>query len=260
MLSSLREGDAAETHTCAAAVGSQTTWRTAMSLPAGMQNSRQNGGRVFPIFVADPRTVRRCRNRRLPHAGVTVHHNDRPAGTGVEIPALHLRSVAPVGGTGRQVCAVCRWQGVPIGVSGGGMDRPDGNDGGMTQTDALSRPDPVRWLWYTFGGDLDPRRYREWVLDDITSRTRWVRQVARTVVQVAPVGAMVILVLGFGWITWVSLIGGLMLAMVYSGAFFDQFAEHRLLQSRRKAACSAASRRSLSIPTTDNRRGCHAEH
>jgi hypothetical protein len=95
--------------------------------------------------------------------------------------------------------------------------------------DAKSRPDPVRWVWYTFGGGLGPR-YRDWVLHDITSRTRWVRQVARTFVQVAPVGAMVILVLGFSWITWVSLIGGLLLALMYSGAFFDQFAEHRLLQ------------------------------
>jgi fatty acid desaturase len=120
-------------------------------------------------------------------------------------------------------------RGVPIGVSGDDMDRPNGNDGGVTQTYALSRPDPVRWLWYTFGGGLGPR-YREWVLHDITSRTRWVRQVARTVVQVAPVGALVILVLGFGWITWVSLIGGLLLALMYSGAFFEKFAEHRLVQ------------------------------
>jgi Family of unknown function (DUF5313) len=109
------------------------------------------------------------------------------------------------------------------------MDRPNGNAGGMTQTDALRRPDPVRWLWYAFGGGLGPR-YREWVLHDITSRTRWVRQVARTAVQVAPAAAMVILALGFGWITWVSLIGGLLLALMYSGAFFDKFAEHRLLQ------------------------------
>jgi hypothetical protein len=96
--------------------------------------------------------------------------------------------------------------------------------------DAKSRPDPVRWVWYTFGGGFGPR-YRDWVLHDITSRTRWARQVARTVVQVAPVGALVILVLGFSWITWVSLIGGLLLALMYSGAFFDQFAEHRLLQN-----------------------------
>jgi hypothetical protein len=32
----------------------------ATSLPAGLQNSHQNGGRVFRIFVADPRTLRSC--------------------------------------------------------------------------------------------------------------------------------------------------------------------------------------------------------
>ncbi len=38
-------------------VGSQTRWRMAMPLPATLQNSHQNGGRVFLIFVADPRTI-----------------------------------------------------------------------------------------------------------------------------------------------------------------------------------------------------------
>jgi len=40
--------------------GSQTPWRTAMPLPAGLQNSHQNGGSLFLIFVADPRTRRLC--------------------------------------------------------------------------------------------------------------------------------------------------------------------------------------------------------
>jgi hypothetical protein len=30
---------------------------------------------------------------------------------------------------------------------------PEGNDEGMTHTAlSIARPDPVRWLWYTFGG------------------------------------------------------------------------------------------------------------
>ena len=33
----------------------------ATPLPAGLRNSHQNGGRVFLIFVADPRTVRLCK-------------------------------------------------------------------------------------------------------------------------------------------------------------------------------------------------------
>jgi hypothetical protein len=34
-----------------------------MPLPAALQNSHQNGGPVFLIFVADPRTVRLCTTR-----------------------------------------------------------------------------------------------------------------------------------------------------------------------------------------------------
>ena len=89
------------------------------------------------------------------------------------------------------------------------------------------RPGPLRWIWYTFGGGLGPR-YREWVLHDLTGPTRWVRQVARAVVQVAPLGALLSLVLGFGWITWVALIAGLVIALIYSVAYFDQSADDRL--------------------------------
>jgi hypothetical protein len=31
--------------------------------------------------------------------------------------------------------------------------------------DQQRRPDPVRWIWYTFAGALGPR-YREWVLHE----------------------------------------------------------------------------------------------
>jgi len=119
--------------------------------------------------------------------------------------------------------------GVPIGVSGDDIDRPNGNDGGVTQTHGTSRPDPARLLWYTFGGGLGPH-YRQWVLRDVTSSGHRVRQVARTLAQAASVGALVILALGFTWITWMSLIGGLLLTMTYRVTFFDAFAEHRLFQ------------------------------
>jgi hypothetical protein len=47
-------------------------------------------------------------------------------------------------------------------------------------------------------------------------------------VQVAPLGALMILVLGFGWITCSALIGGLVMALIYSAAYIDQSAAHRL--------------------------------
>ena len=125
-------------------------------------------------------------------------------------------------------------------VSGDDVEPPNGNDGGMNQTHAPDRPDPVRWLWYTFGGGLGPR-YREWVVHDVTSRTRWPRQVARTLVRAATMGALTILVLGFGWITWVSLISGFVLALMYYGVFFEAFAEHRLFQHGYPWALPSAS-------------------
>ena len=97
------------------------------------------------------------------------------------------------------------------------------------QQDRRRRPDPLRWIWYTFGGGLGPR-YRQWVLHDLTGPTRWVRQMARAVVQVAPLGALLFLVLGFGWITWVALLGGLVMALIYSVAYFDTSADNRLLK------------------------------
>jgi fatty acid desaturase len=89
------------------------------------------------------------------------------------------------------------------------------------------RPDPLRWLWYTFGGTLAPR-YREWVLRDLTGRTRWERQIIRAVVQVMPLVVVVLLVLGSGWIAWVGVGCGMVLALIYSTAYFDPAVEHRL--------------------------------
>jgi hypothetical protein len=91
------------------------------------------------------------------------------------------------------------------------------------------RPDPLRWTWYAFGGSLGPR-YRQWVLHDLTCRTRWERQLARAVVQVVPLAAVVLLALGFSWIAWVGVGCGLVLALIYSAAYFDPAADHRLVK------------------------------
>src|SRR5580693_4178076 len=56
------------------------------------------------------------------------------------------------------------------------------------------RPDPLRWIWYAFGGALGPR-YRQWVLHDLTCRTRWERNSVRAVVQVMPLALVVLFVL-----------------------------------------------------------------
>jgi hypothetical protein len=118
---------------------------------------------------------------------------------------------------------------VPVGVSGGDTDRLNGDHQLMMRTDTPNRPDPLRRLWYTFGGGLGSR-YREWVLHDLNSRTRWVREMLRAVVHAVTMGALALVVLGTGWITWILLIGGLSLSLMYYVVFFDAFAEHRLCQ------------------------------
>jgi hypothetical protein len=99
-----------------------------------------------------------------------------------------------------------------------------GTDGGQRR-----RPDPLRWIWYAFGGALGPR-YRQWVLQDLTCSTRWERQIARAVVQVVPLALVLLLVLGFGWIVWVGVGCGLILALIYSTAYFDSSADYRLVK------------------------------
>src|ERR1700754_4843575 len=89
------------------------------------------------------------------------------------------------------------------------------------------RPDPLRWIWYTFGGSLGAR-YREWVLRDLTGRTRWERQIVRAVVQVVPFAVVVLIVLGSGWIAWAGVGCGMVLSLIYSAAYFDPSVEHRL--------------------------------
>jgi hypothetical protein len=93
----------------------------------------------------------------------------------------------------------------------------------------MIRPDPPRWLWYTFGGRLGPR-YSGWVLHDITCRTRWLRQAVRAVTHVTLPAAVILPVLGVGAIAWASVGLGVLLALWYSLAYIDQTGERRLVQ------------------------------
>lgn len=93
----------------------------------------------------------------------------------------------------------------------------------------MTRPNPLQWIWYTFGGTLGPR-YREWVLHDTTGRTRWLRQLIRAVVQVSPLAVVVGFALGDNVIAWGGVLCGLLLALFYSLVFANQTAEHRLIK------------------------------
>ena len=88
------------------------------------------------------------------------------------------------------------------------------------------RPDPLRWVWYAFGGRL-PARNREWVLHDITCRTWPLRHTARSLVQISP-GLLFLLLPGPLWIRAMSILGGVILALWYSLSYMEHTCEYRL--------------------------------
>lgn len=93
------------------------------------------------------------------------------------------------------------------------------------------RPDPVRWLWYAYGGRL-PRRYARWVLHDTTTRTWALRHVARVVIQAAPfVAAIIVLVPGPLWLRVMSATGGAIMGMIFAVCYIHETSEHRLVKA-----------------------------
>jgi hypothetical protein len=93
----------------------------------------------------------------------------------------------------------------------------------------MIRPNPLQWIWYTFGGRLGPI-YSGWVLYDTTCRTRGLREVVRAITQVVLPGAVLVALFGDNWIVWTGLVGGLLMALFYSLAYMDSFAERRLVK------------------------------
>jgi hypothetical protein len=93
----------------------------------------------------------------------------------------------------------------------------------------MTRPKPLLWIWYTFGGGLGSP-YREWVLPDVTGRTRWLRQTVRAVVQVTLPAAVVLSDLGFGLVVFGGVACGVLLALWYSLAYIDQTGDRRLVK------------------------------
>lgn len=89
------------------------------------------------------------------------------------------------------------------------------------------RPDPVRWVWYAYGGTLGPR-YQQWVLRDLTGRSRWWRQVVRTLMTLLPFAVCGIAFTRPIWIAATAVLGGACIALIYAAAYIDQSAEHRL--------------------------------
>ncbi|RCW44484.1 hypothetical protein DFQ14_10473 [Halopolyspora algeriensis] len=95
-----------------------------------------------------------------------------------------------------------------------------------SETGSINRPNPIQWIWYAYGGRL-PQRYREWVLHDVTCRTWAWRHIARIFVQISP-GLLVLLLPGPLWITAMAVIGGVLMALLYSTSSMVESNEHRL--------------------------------
>jgi hypothetical protein len=98
-------------------------------------------------------------------------------------------------------------------------------------TDPIVRPAPHRWLWYAFGGSL-PARNRGWVLHDTTTRTWWLRNVVRILVQLAIPVALLLAFLPAGWgLRLACAGGGIALALFYSIAYMPEAVENRVVKA-----------------------------
>jgi drug/metabolite transporter superfamily protein YnfA len=117
----------------------------------------------------------------------------------------------------------------------------------MTDVEAVVRPAPHRWLWYALGGRL-PRTNRGWVLHDTTTRTWWLRHVARTFVQMAVPIALVLTLLpaSFG-LRAAAAGGGVFLALIYALAYMAEAVENRVVKAGYPAGTAQAVRDEASI-------------
>jgi hypothetical protein len=97
--------------------------------------------------------------------------------------------------------------------------------------DQQSHPGPARWIAYAFGAGL-PERYDEWVLFDTTSRTWWLRHLARALVQLAvPIAAISVFVPGPAWIRVTMVIAGTFMALIFSFGYMSETNDHRLVKA-----------------------------
>src|ERR1700722_12663409 len=95
-------------------------------------------------------------------------------------------------------------------------------------TDALEvqRPGLLRWLLYAFGAGL-PAEFDGWVFRDTTGRGWVLRQLGRSVVQLAPlVVAVLVFIPGAFWIRGVAVIAATAMALLFSLAYMTETTDH----------------------------------
>jgi hypothetical protein len=79
----------------------------------------------------------------------------------------------------------------------------------------VRRPNPLRWLFYQYGGRL-PQEYREWVLADATRRTWLLRAFIRVLCQAAPVIVVLLIVFGVFGVPWYFAVACVVLGVIVS--------------------------------------------
>lgn len=105
---------------------------------------------------------------------------------------------------------------------------------GYPQGMATTRPGPVRWVQYAFGGRL-PDRYREWVLHDATDRGWLWRYALRVTVQALPFVVAVVVVLTLftslpiGWTLGAAALA-LAMSLYFTLTSADELVEARLVK------------------------------
>jgi hypothetical protein len=104
------------------------------------------------------------------------------------------------------------------------------------------RPGPLRWLWYALGGGL-PAENREWVLHDTTTRTWWLRHLARVFVQLAvPIAGVLVLIPGPFWIRFMGALSGVFLGLIFGFAYMTETTEHRVMKAGYRVGTAEATR------------------
>lgn len=89
------------------------------------------------------------------------------------------------------------------------------------------RPGVGRWLWYALTGRLDPR-YREWAFHDLTVGTWPLRHLARLIVPLVPLAAVLLVVLPGSWSVRISAVAvGVVVGLFYTFVFLHESTERR---------------------------------
>ena len=111
-----------------------------------------------------------------------------------------------------------------------------------TISEPIVRPAPHRWLWYALGGGL-PARHRTWVLHDTTTGTWGLRHVARMLVQMSILIALIMILLPAPWGLRAAVVGGgIFLGLIYSLAYMPETTENRVVKAGYPAGTATAHR------------------